>query len=169
MSDRDSEPQPQGYPQAPPVGQASVPVQGGHHASGEGDHGHGEHEQVRQMEDRPNIRSIFLIAVIGIVVTVVSIYISWGFQLHQEAQLNSAPVPAAVPGTYEAQGNAGIIERHLFPDRAGEVANGDAQQLRRAQEAQLSTYGWVDRPRGLIRIPIKQAMDQVIQAYGQRK
>ena len=132
-------------------------------------HGHGGDHGVRQMEDKPNVRGIFIVAVVGIVITVVSAYISWGFQLTQEAQINAAPTPAAVPGSFIAQGNAGILERQELPDRAYEVPNFDAQELKRNQEAQLSTYGWVDRPRGLIRIPIKQAMDQVVQAYGRRK
>jgi hypothetical protein len=133
------------------------------------EHGHSGDHGVRQMEDNPNVREIFIVAVIGIVITVVSAYISWGFQLSQEAQINAAPTPAAVPGSFIAQGKAGILERQELPDRAFEVPNFDAQELKRNQEAQLSTYGWVDRPRGLIRIPIKQAMDQVVQAYERRK
>jgi hypothetical protein len=139
------------------------------HDSQHGEHGHGDGHGVRQMEDKPNVRTIFIVAVVGIVITVVSTYISWGFQLTQEAQINAAPTPAALPGSFIAQGNAGILERQELPDRAYEVPNFDAQELKRNQEAQLSTYGWVDRPRGLIRIPIKQAMDEVVQAYGRRK
>ncbi len=133
------------------------------------EHGHEGGHGVRQMEDQPNVREIFIVAVIGIVITIVSAYISWGYQLSQEAQISAAPTPATLPGSFIAQGNAGILERQELPDRSFEVPNFDAQELKRNQEAQLSTYGWVDRPRGLIRIPIKQAMDQVVQAYGQRK
>jgi hypothetical protein len=121
------------------------------------------------MEDKPNVRAIFVVAIVGIVITVVSSYISWGYQLSQEHQIAAAPTPPVIPGTYVVQANAGIIERMELPDRNYEVAHGDAQQIRRDQEAQLSTYGWVDRPRGLIRIPINQAMDQVVRSYGQHK
>jgi len=167
MSERDSEPKLHGEQPHPLDANAGThpPVQQAHDEHGHGQHDHG----VRQMEDQPNVREIFIVAVVGIVITVVSVYISWGFQLRQEAQINAAPTPAAVPGSYVAQGNAGILERQELPDRAYEVPNFAAQELKRNQEAQLSTYGWVDRPRGLIRIPIKQAMDQVVQAYGQHK
>jgi len=121
------------------------------------------------MEDKPDVRNIFIIGIVGIVITVASVYISWGFQLHAEHEIQAAPAPAAVPGTYEAQGNAGILERAEYPDRKGEKPDFDAQQLKRNQEAQLSTYGWVDRPRGLIRIPIQQAMDQVVRSYAGHK
>ena len=93
MSERDSEPQPHGnvpHPLDAPAG-AHPPVQQHHDEHGHDQHDHG----VRQMEDQPNVRMIFLVAVVGIVITVVSVYISWGFQLTQEAQINAAPVPAA--------------------------------------------------------------------------
>jgi hypothetical protein len=121
------------------------------------------------MEDTPNVRAIFLIGIIGIVITVVSVYISWGYQLQVEHQIDAAPVPTEVPGTFQAQGNPGILERAEFPDRKGERPDFEAQQLKRNQEAQLSTYGWVDRPRGLIRVPIHEAMDQVVKSYAEHK
>lgn len=133
-----------------------------------GAHGHA---QVAQQEDRPNVRAIFFVGVLGIAITVMSVYISWGFQLHAEHQINAAPVPAAVPGTYEAKPeiSAGILERGMLNERAQDVADGAAQQLRRDKDSQLATYGWTDRSRSLIHIPMNQAMDQIIQGYGQRR
>lgn len=132
-----------------------------------GREGHDAH--VRQEEDRPPTALILRIGIIGVVVTVVSIFISYGFQLHAQSDLPEAPTPAVIPGTYEAQGNAGILERSLLVEIPGEHADGEAQQLQRAEDTRLSTYGWIDRQRGLIRLPIRQAMDQVVQAYGQRR
>lgn len=34
----------------------------------------------------------------------------------------------------------------------------DLQKLRAREDAQLGTYGWVDRPRGVVRLPIDRAM-----------
>jgi hypothetical protein len=170
MSDRDSEPRPEVSLQKPlevsTSSHAVEPLSGAH---GHGGDAHGAHEHVRQMEDKPNVRGIFAVAVVGIVITVVSVYISWGFQLQIEHQIDAAPVPAEVPGTYQAQGDPGILERAEFPDRKGEKPDFEAQQMKRNQEAQLSTYGWVDRPRGLIRVPIHQAMDQVVKSYAEHK
>jgi len=167
MSERDAEPKPHPEVQPPGLNPGTHPPAEHGHAAAHGGHGHGEH--VRQQEDRPDVRAIFIVGVVGIVITIVSVYISWGYQLTQEAQIKAAPTPPTIPGTYQVQANAGIIERGELPDRHYEVANGEAQELKRSQEAQLSTYGWVDRPRGLIRIPIQRAMEQVVQAYGQRK
>ncbi|MBY0298846.1 MAG: hypothetical protein K2X71_22885 [Methylobacterium sp.] len=36
---------------------------------------------------------------------------------------------------------------------------GDLERLLAAQKAELTGYGWVDRPAGLIRIPIARAME----------
>src|SRR5665213_4612615 len=40
----------------------------------------------------------------------------------------------------------------------------DLQTYRAAQQRQLATYGWVDRSRGIVRIPIDQAMRDVAAA-----
>src|ERR1700721_970216 len=102
MSERDSEPKPHDNVPHPLDAAAGThpPVQKPHDEHGHSQHGHG----VRQMEDQPNVREIFIVAVVGIVITVVSVYISWGFQLSQEAQINAAPTPATVPGSYLAKG-----------------------------------------------------------------
>jgi hypothetical protein len=168
MSERDAQPptHQDPHPQEPNVGHAATGPAHAHAEAHAGGHGH---DPVRQQEDKPDVKAIFIVGVIGIVITIVSSYISWGFQLTQEHMISAAPTPAVIPGTYEVQANAGIIERMELPDRSFEVAHGEAQELKRDQDAQLSTYGWVDRPRGLIRVPIRQAMDQVVKAYGQHK
>jgi hypothetical protein len=38
----------------------------------------------------------------------------------------------------------------------------DLNALRREEDRQLNEYGWVDRERGIVRIPIRQAMEAVI-------
>ena len=39
----------------------------------------------------------------------------------------------------------------------------DWQQFRSAEAAQLTTYGWMERPAGIVHIPIEAAMDLVAQ------
>ncbi|MDQ6913858.1 MAG: hypothetical protein M3128_13395 [Verrucomicrobiota bacterium] len=38
----------------------------------------------------------------------------------------------------------------------------DLQQFQTAEEAKLNSYGWVDKPAGVIRIPIERAMDLIV-------
>ena len=39
----------------------------------------------------------------------------------------------------------------------------DLQELRDAEEARLSSYGWVDRTTGVVRMPIPQAIELLVQ------
>jgi hypothetical protein len=39
----------------------------------------------------------------------------------------------------------------------------DLQEMRRAENARLQSYGWVDRTAGRVRIPIEQAMQMVVE------
>jgi hypothetical protein len=38
-----------------------------------------------------------------------------------------------------------------------------AANLNRRKEAELESYGWVDRARGIVRIPIERAMEEEIE------
>jgi hypothetical protein len=40
---------------------------------------------------------------------------------------------------------------------------GELETLRNQQEKTLSTYGWVDQQKGIVRIPIEEAMKRVVQ------
>src|SRR5688572_6528217 len=67
--------------------------------------------------------------------------------------------PVATP-KYIGDAEIGIVDQKIFED----VTTG--AEMRRAQERELKTYGWIDRERGTIRIPIDRAMDMM--AEGQR-
>jgi len=40
---------------------------------------------------------------------------------------------------------------------------GEMQEMRRAENARLQSYGWVDRSIGMVRIPIDRAMELVVE------
>ncbi|GIW40243.1 MAG: hypothetical protein KatS3mg076_0820 [Candidatus Binatia bacterium] len=42
----------------------------------------------------------------------------------------------------------------------------DLEELRRAEDELLGTYGWVDRERGIVRIPVERAMELVLAEKG---
>jgi hypothetical protein len=53
-------------------------------------------------------------------------------------------------------------ERELPPEpRLQETPALDLARFRAREEERLSTYGWVDRPSGVVHIPIERAMDIV--------
>lgn len=77
-----------------------------------------------------------------------------GQAARQDAEMAPSAVsrPAPVPG-----------EERLPPEpRIQANPAGDMQRLREQEEAILTTYGWVDRPSGVARIPIDVAMRQVV-------
>src|SRR6266480_3067125 len=50
----------------------------------------------------------------------------------------------------------------LFPEPRLEVRpSGELEKLRGAEEAQLNSYGWIDRNVGIARIPIDRAMQLI--------
>jgi hypothetical protein len=66
------------------------------------------------------------------------------------------PVPVVLAGrAYEV----GIVNQWQFDRdlRAGELLE--------QQRQQLSSYGWVDRPRGLIHVPIERSMKEIIEEH----
>jgi hypothetical protein len=54
------------------------------------------------------------------------------------------------------QTKLGIVEQELFEKKH------DAQDYRESRLARLNSYGWVDRAKGTIHIPIEQAMRQIL-------
>jgi hypothetical protein len=67
---------------------------------------------------------------------------------------------SAVPDAFKA-----AVE-HPFPEPALQKhPQDDLRNFEREQRATLSGYGWVDQSKGLVRIPIEQAM-QIVAARG---
>jgi hypothetical protein len=50
----------------------------------------------------------------------------------------------------------GIVDQSLFE------LEGRAEALKKQKRQHLGSYGWVDREKGIIHIPIDQAMEQVV-------
>ena len=67
---------------------------------------------------------------------------------------------STAPGVFKA-----AVE-HQFPEPTLEKSpQDDLKRFERDQRAALSGYGWVDRPKGLVRIPIGEAM-RIVAARG---
>lgn len=65
-----------------------------------------------------------------------------------------------------AQVRRGDIQVGIVEQRPIELET-RAQQLRRSRQEQLGSYGWVDREKNVIRIPIDEAMKQLAQEHAQ--
>ena len=95
---------------------------------------------------KPRTIAIFGLS-LAVVVTACLIVAAWlfGFVAARRAEEDVPPPPLA-----RVELPAGPILQVNAP--------GDLARLRAEEDATLSTYGWVDRGAGIVRIPIEQAM-----------
>lgn len=108
--------------------------------------------RVRQEEDRPAVGLALWIGLIGCAVFLASLLATWILLRWQLERL--APAPPAGFGEI-GRARIGMVEQRPFSTRGG--APGAFEQQRKI----LSRYGWVDRRRGRVHIPIRQAMLQL--------
>lgn len=119
----------------------------------------GEHTgnpAVHHEESDVNIRAIFGFAA-GLLVFAIVIHVAmWGLFRFFDAQASHQEKP-----TYPL---AAKQEQRLPPEpRLQTNPKQDLADLRTAEERTLTTYGWVDRNAGVVRIPIEQAMKLTIE------
>ena len=118
--------------------------------------GRSGHEQ-----DRVNIRGLWISAVVLAAVCVLSgVLVLWIFRYLDRRLVEAEPAlaPLAVPA-----GVAPRPEPWLLTDEAAvdEPANLAAFRAREAEK--VETYGWVDQPGGIARIPVERAKDLILE------
>ncbi len=126
----------------------------------EADNGQSESKayETRDIKLRPLAIFVAGLAVVGVVVYLVvflMLRLFSGQAAREDARVAPSSVsrPAPVPG-----------EERLPPEpRIQANAAADMDALRRQEAAVLTTYGWVDRPAGVVRIPIDVAMTQILE------
>ncbi len=112
-------------------------------ASG-GGHGHG----VRTEDDRIPSLSIVAVGVGALVVFSLASWVTLSYLRVKEGDRPLLPVPQEI-----GQSKIGLVEQQLF-----ETATRGKRDLE-ARRERLGSYGWVDRKRGIVRIPIDRAME----------
>ncbi|MDQ6788200.1 MAG: hypothetical protein M3033_15450 [Acidobacteriota bacterium] len=93
---------------------------------------------------------------IGVFIVITAIilpFLLWGFYGHFEASYgHAAPIPEAKN-----------LEQFSAPPAPDLEPNpvGNYREFRRAENEKLNNYGWVDKEKGIVHIPIEQAMKQL--------
>jgi hypothetical protein len=64
----------------------------------------------------------------------------------------------------QAQAREGLAEPRLQVQGFNEL-----REMRRAEESLLTSYGWLDREKGLVRIPVERAMELLAEKEGGRQ
>ena len=126
------------------------------HEAGQGQSESGAYE-TRDVKLRPLVVFLAGLTIVGVfvyLVTFVLFRLFSGEAASQDAQVAPSSVsrPAPAPGA----------ERLPPEPRIQANPAADMKTLREQEDAVLTTYGWVDRPAGIARIPIDVAMRQVL-------
>ena len=100
-------------------------------------------------------RKIIGVGVVSVIVFALGIF--WSTALLRGAAKEMQPVgPAPIPPGVN-QYEVGIVNQRMFS------LDQRAAQKRLQQMNRLSTYGWLDRPSGVVHVPINVAMDMLVQ------
>lgn len=113
---------------------------------------------VRQAADRVPKRAIIIVAVAGVVITVLaSLVPAWMLERRALLWLDA---PTRASHTPVAPSEINIIDQTLI-----ENDEANAWVVRDRQRRMLDRYGWVDRARGIAHIPIDVAMQLSLQKH----
>ena len=124
--------------------------------------GHG----VSAEPDRVSVGPILKFAATLAVVSLVTMVLVWGLFRLLEARTRATeagptPVEAERPRT---------AEQKLPPEPRLEIdATASLTRLRVAENARLTSYGWVDKGAGIVRIPIDRAMELLVENEREKK
>jgi hypothetical protein len=120
---------------------------------------HGEHEafEVHQEADVVGARSLIRVALAAVAIGVLGVLFS------------ALLLETNTGGIRIYGGNRAATSAIAHVQQTPILGKGEGQEMRAAQRAALSRYGWIDRDAGVAAIPIERAMDLVEHAQGADK
>jgi len=90
---------------------------------------------------------------VGLIISAIAIYLAIAGLYRHFARQTSSPEPAS---------RIALRRPMVVPPPQLQVNPAtDFERFRAAEDAQLNSYGWVDKKAGVIRIPIERAMDLI--------
>jgi hypothetical protein len=118
--------------------------------SGQTDHGHGHSDGAT---DAVNYRKVIGVGVASLVLFAVSIWVSAVIWHGAMADAEAKGGRARAIDTHRAE--IGIVDQVPF------TYDKRLPKWRHDRKVELESYGWVDKTKGVVRIPIEAAMDKV--------
>ncbi|APR76326.1 Hypothetical protein A7982_01673 [Minicystis rosea] len=116
------------------------------------------HPDMHQEEDVVHRKGVY--AFLGIVFVVSAVLIVWTVSLLNQQWRELRPSGAFTEEFLGPRHQVARVRQDLFDEQRPE------RSLNAMKRQELGSYGWVDRRRGVVRIPIEKAMDLV--AEGKR-
>jgi hypothetical protein len=115
-------------------------------------HAPGHHGQVRAEEDR-----IHTPVIVGVGIGSLVVFLLAGAAAVGYLKLRQGEHPPILIPPEAGQSKVGMVEQDLF-----DVANRGERDVAQ-RRAKLGSYGWVDREKGIVHLPIERAMELVAQ------
>jgi hypothetical protein len=115
--------------------------------SGHGVSSNGHSHEKSDASTRPVFRFVAGLAVF-VAAAMVAMVMLYSYYTEREAALDTSLSPLALEAPAKTSGPQLQANPRI-----------DIDSLRRAEDAQLTGYGWVDQPQGLVRIPIDRAIE----------
>jgi hypothetical protein len=106
-------------------------------------------------DDDVNIGKIVIIGVVSLLIFALSAVVAHLILRRDEAELQRRGVAPLMRGLAKRQ-EIGIIDNIPFD------ADGRLDRWRAEKARALNSYGWVDRQKGVIHIPVEEAMKEVV-------
>ena len=126
-------------------------------------------------ESDVNVRALIWFAVIFVVASVISHFILLGMYrgMSQIEKARGGETLTQMPKPADASVPQGQPLLQPFPRKQGEGADivspyrntpvTDLHDMRKAEQEALTSYGWVDQPKGIVRLPIAVAKKLVVE------
>ena len=123
-------------------------------------HEQGQGSGARHEERDANIRAVLWFAAgLAATVVVVLVLMKWAFNFFPTLQRAGAPSQYAQPVANEPP-----PEPRLQID-----APEDLKKMREQEDSVLTSYGWVNKQEGIVRIPVERAMDLLVQRSARQR
>jgi hypothetical protein len=113
------------------------------------------HEVSEDTDDGINLKKIILVGAISLVVFALSAVVAW-WMLREDNAVFAARGVAATPRGLNKLQEVGLVDVAHFDD------DHRLEQWRAAKAKAATSYGWVDRNKGIVHIPIEEAMKEVV-------
>jgi hypothetical protein len=120
------------------------------HSQTGGPHGGGDTDNLHDI----NLGKIIVIGVVSLAIFAAGIFWAYKLMVGRENDIRAGG-PARVAGEI-GKPEIGIVDQVPFE------IDYRIESLRAAYAKRLSSYGWIDRARGIAHIPIEKAMQQVV-------
>ena len=128
---------------------------------------HHEHSDVPV---RPLLWAVVIFIILGFVTHFVIWFLYKGFTKSERKRMDPPQTAVARPATAGVPQNQPLLQPFPRQDGKGQVTPPNANtpvtdlvDMRRAEDEVLHSYGWVDKQRGVVHIPIEKAKELLVQ------